>query len=127
MAFASIDPRSFKITPEHPDDTEIYRQFTSLQNKNLQTWIAVGGWEFNDKGVTRKTWSELASSMENRAAFVNSVLNFMEEYKFQGLDVDWEYPAAPNRGGRDEDTKNQVSMLSTQRSALAGPNSNRLN
>lgn len=36
-----------------------------------------------------------------RAKFVNSVVNFLIKYNFDGLDFDWEYPA--NRGGVEAD------------------------
>ena len=34
---------------------------------------------------------------------------------FDGLDIDWEYPGAPDRGGKPEDTENYVSLLETLR------------
>ncbi len=32
------------------------------------------------------------SSQENIRNFVNSVVKFLKDYRFDGLDVDWEYP-----------------------------------
>ena len=34
---------------------------------------------------------------------------------FDGVDVDWEYPGAPDRGGQKEDTDNYVLLLKTMR------------
>lgn len=39
----------------------------------------------------------MAADPAKRAVFVNSVLEFLPKYNFDGLDLDWEYPA--NRGG----------------------------
>ncbi|KAF2012825.1 glycoside hydrolase family 18 protein, partial [Aaosphaeria arxii CBS 175.79] len=111
FAFASIDPETFRIRPMHPDDVDLYRRFTALQSPKLQTWIAVGGWDFSDVGPTHETWSKMASTKENRAAFVDSALQFMKEYGFQGLDIDWEYPVAADRGGSEGDTANLVSLV----------------
>lgn len=36
----------------------------------------------------------------------------------QSLDLDWEYPGAPDRGGKPEDTKNFVSLMQTLRSTF---------
>lgn len=34
---------------------------------------------------------------------------------FDGLDIDWEYPGAPDRGGQEHDTANYVALLRTLR------------
>jgi chitinase len=118
-SFASIDPGSFKITPAHSDDPAQMREFTSLSSGKLQTWIAVGGFDFSDPGTpTHATWSDLCSTKANRAAFISSVKAYMDEYGFQGVDLDWEYPGAPERGGRKlDDTRNLVLLVREMRAA----------
>lgn len=108
LAFASIDPKTYRMRFQRSADDDIYRQFVALKRDGLETWLGVGGWEFSDEGETRTTWSDMASTKENRKAFIDSTLGFLDKYEFQGLDVDWEWPAASNRGGRPEDTQNQV-------------------
>lgn len=39
---------------------------------------------------------------------------------FDGLDVDWEYPGAPDRGGKPEDTDNFVKLVETLRKTFDG-------
>ena len=43
-----------------------------------------------------------------RRNFVHSVVQFLRRYGFDGLDLDWEYPAA--RGGTDADKENLVTL-----------------
>ncbi|MCJ1479344.1 hypothetical protein MMC13_008029 [Lambiella insularis] len=60
----------------------------------------------------------MAATSGNRAAFISSVVAFMEKWGFQGVDIDWEYPATPVRGGQPEDTENLVSLVKEMRAAF---------
>ena len=42
----------------------------------------------------------------------------MSQYGFQGVDIDWEYPAAPERGGKRADLQNFVSLIKEMRAAF---------
>lgn len=42
---------------------------------------------------------------------VKGLSDFMNQYGFDGVDLDWEYPGAPDRGGRKEDVDNYPTML----------------
>ncbi|KAF7558106.1 hypothetical protein G7Z17_g84 [Cylindrodendrum hubeiense] len=117
-AFATIDPSTFAVKPWHPDDVALYKEFTALKKKGLETWIAIGGWTFNDPGATRTTFSDLAANPTRRTRFIKSVASFLELHGFQGVDLDWEYPGAPDRGGRKEDTDNYVSLLKEMRAVF---------
>ncbi|KAL8671886.1 MAG: hypothetical protein Q9168_003623 [Polycauliona sp. 1 TL-2023] len=97
-AFANIDPTSFEIAPANPANVSQYEEFTALKRATMETWIAVGGFDFSNAGPTRTTWSEMCSSPSNRARFINSMAAFMNQYGFQGVDLDWEYPATADRG-----------------------------
>ncbi len=43
----------------------------------------------------------MASDPGRRAIFIQSAVEMIQEYGFQGLDMDWEYPTF--RGGDDDD------------------------
>jgi len=96
------------------------REFTSLSKEGgLQTWIAIGGFDFSDPDQpTHKTWSELCASKTARAAFIESVRDYMDEYGFQGVDLDWEYPGDAKRGGNKlADTRNLATLVREMRAA----------
>ncbi|WZH40929.1 Chitinase [Fusarium acuminatum] len=119
-SFAFIDPVSFKVTPAHDDDVKQMREFTDLsKDGKLQTWIAIGGFDFsNENTATHTTWSDMVSTKANRASFIESVRAYMDEYGFQGVDLDWEYPGEPKRGGRKlADTRNFSILLKEMRAA----------
>ncbi|KAK4118449.1 glycoside hydrolase family 18 protein, partial [Parathielavia appendiculata] len=118
-SFASIDPATYRIAPAHADDPAMMREFTSLAKDGLQTWIAIGGFDFSDPGTpTHTTWSDVCATKARRAAFIDSVREYMDEYGFQGVDLDWEYPGDPSRGGNGlDDTKNLVLLVKEMRVA----------
>ncbi|CAK7230756.1 hypothetical protein SEUCBS140593_007695 [Sporothrix eucalyptigena] len=131
-AFGAINPTTFHIVDD-PTKESLYKEFTALKYRpnGPQTWMAVGGFDFSDPGVdpdaetdtdpdvsTHSTWSDMAMTQDRRAAFIQSTMAFMEKYGFQGIDLDWEYPVAEDRGGRPEDTKNFVSLVREMRQAF---------
>jgi chitinase len=102
-------------------DTVLYPRFTALKDLNpgLETWISVGGWSMNDADQpTAATFSNLAASSSAQSSFITSLLSFMTTYGFDGVDIDWEYPVAPERSGQPADYKNYVSFLTNLKSAL---------
>ena len=122
FAFALIDGRTFRVVPMSPGVASLYQRVTSLKQRqpNLQVWIAIGGWAMNDPGPTRKAFSDMVKSESAQNAFFDSLLSFMQVNNFDGVDLDWEYPAADDRGGIPEDFNNYVNMLKRLRQRLNG-------
>ncbi|XP_041364304.1 acidic mammalian chitinase-like [Gigantopelta aegis] len=97
-----------RILPQEPgpDEQEYgYRALANLkqQNRNLRLLLAFGGWNFGSR-----KFSNMAASSRARARFVHSAVLFLRKYGFDGLDIDWEYPAI--RGGRSADKQNLVVL-----------------
>jgi len=61
----------------------------------------------------------MVSSPNTRAAFITSAMVYMDQWGFQGIDLDWEYPGALGRGGRElSDTKNFSLLVREMRAAF---------
>ena len=66
-----------------------FQRFTGLKviNPQLKTLLAIGGW---NEGATK--YSQMASTTQRRALFIQSALDMVRAHGFDGLDLDWEYP-----------------------------------
>ncbi|KAI9503393.1 glycoside hydrolase [Coemansia spiralis] len=62
------------------------------RNPQLRSLISVGGWTWSGG------FSDMAASEATRRVFVHSVAEFLQNYKFDGIDIDWEHPV---EGGMD--------------------------
>ena len=68
---------------------EYYQKLTNLKRRGVKVTLAIGGW--NDSQGDK--YSRLVNSPEARRRFIEHVVKFIEKHNFDGLDLDWEYPA----------------------------------
>ena len=60
-------------------------------NDNCKVYIAVGGWSHNDVPL-QAAFEEAAKTPETRKKLVESIISVVEDYNFDGVELDWEYP-----------------------------------
>ncbi|MPC83155.1 Acidic mammalian chitinase [Portunus trituberculatus] len=58
----------------------------------------------------------MVSSATSRSTFITSCVKFLLKYGFDGLDLDWEYPAM--RGGQPKDKENFALLLQEMKASF---------
>jgi chitinase len=110
-AFANI--KDGEIVEGFTHDAENFAILNTLKRSNptLKILVSVGGWTWSGG------FSDTALTSRSRERFISSAVRFIERYKLDGLDIDWEYPGQPGSGNtfRPEDKKNYTLLLAELR------------
>ncbi|GKZ39502.1 hypothetical protein AbraIFM66950_000449, partial [Aspergillus brasiliensis] len=122
FAFAYLTTDTYEITTMDSEmSTSLFTKVTDLkdQSSGLKVFVSIGGWSFSDNDTsTQPLFGDIAASATNRKTFAQNALKFMTTYGFDGIDIDWEYPGASDRGGKERDTENYVKLMKELRSVF---------
>ena len=106
-AFANI--ANGRMVTGYRFDAENFAYLNGLKkdNPSLTVLVSVGGWLWSTN------FSDVVLTRESRRTFVQSVVDFLDLYELDGLDIDWEYPGMPGAGHpfRAEDKRNFTTLL----------------
>lgn len=105
------------IIGDNEVDLDNFAKFRAIRSAhpNLKLMASVGGWSWS------KNFSNMAADEITRRVFANSIVKFLREYQFDGIDIDWEYPVEggeESNSRRPEDKQNFTLMMSAIRDAL---------
>ncbi|KAG6006481.1 hypothetical protein E4U21_007025 [Claviceps maximensis] len=120
FSFATINPHTYEVSAGDDKTGDMMDRIGTIKilQPDLKIWVALGGWAFNDPGPTQTTFSDVAGSAANTDVFLGSLVRFLDRYGFDGVDIDWEYPVAADRQGREQDYANIVTLMKELRLRL---------
>ena len=96
IMYAFALPRSNGTLEPIPNAGKLQQIVSLAHQKGVKVLIAVGGWDIGDGGGNDSRFTQLASSPTTRTAFVNNLVNLVNQYNLDGVDMDWEYPREGN-------------------------------
>lgn len=62
-------------------------------NDGAKVFIALGGWSYQNKPLA-PVFEAVAADEEKRRRLIDNICAFTEEYKLDGVELDWEHPTA---------------------------------
>lgn len=83
---------------------EAINRIKKYHDNGIKVCLSLGGWQ--DDSSFWNTYSDAASTDENRKMVANSILETLEKYDLDGIDMDWEYPKSTD--------KNNFTLLMTE-------------
>lgn len=115
--FAFAEPTSdggLQFTQDNSSDL-LHRLVTLAHAAGKRVKLSVGGW------TGSAYFSTLVASSGSRNKFIQNIVQAYNAYNLDGIDIDWEYPAAPGAPGNAQspnDSANYLVFLKGLRAAL---------
>ena len=94
FAFATLTS-DFKV-----DISKVHDQFLRFtQLTGILKILSIGGWGFSTSPSTYMIFRDAMKTEGSRQTLANNIASFAKTYAIDGIDIDWEYPAAPDIPG----------------------------
>ena len=74
----------------HPEN--LRKMVEIAHQKGKEVFISLGGWNIGDGSGDDSRFHRIAKTEKGRTEFNAAVMDLVEEYELDGVDMDWEYP-----------------------------------
>lgn len=112
---------AFDVKFGDPFSAYQFKEFKRL--KNVKKILSFGGWAFSTDPSTYHIFRN-AVTPANRIKCATNIANFIKQHNLDGVDIDWEYPGAPDipgiPPGNKEDGTNYLGFLILLKRLLPG-------
>jgi GH18 family chitinase len=78
----------------------------------VKVMVSIGGWTLSEN------FPRIAADPVKRARFAAECVRCLNEYKFDGIDIDWEYPGYAEHKGGPDDKKNFTLLMQQIRDSI---------
>lgn len=110
-SFAIPEKKGYGLEPlKHGDNLAELVKVSHEQGKKV--FLSLGGWNLGDGGGDDSRFHRIAQNAAGRKAFIDDVMRLVDQYRLDGIDMDWEYPDA------DRSADDFVSLMQTLAEAL---------
>ena len=86
--YAFVLPNSNGSLQGVPDGGKLSSLVSLGHSNGVKVSLSIGGWNDGNDSA----FEALAANSGSRTTFVNSVVNVLNQYDLDGVDIDWEYP-----------------------------------
>jgi GH18 family chitinase len=111
---------------EWNDDANLKQVVALAKAQNVNVYASVGGWNFNTNDptiyghLTYTFFSQMVADPAKYQPFTASCIALCQTYGLKGIDLDWEFPGVPDRGGSASDYQNFVNFMAYFSAQLHG-------
>lgn len=115
LSFAYVNS-DFSLDMRSLNDSILYGAL-SARNKGVRVVLSIQGY-----GDSSKNFSNAASNENTRAIFIKNIVDVVEKYHFDGIDLDWEYPGWFTPSKKDAEAEKYTALVKELNEALKAKN-----
>ena len=115
LSFAYVTS-DFRLDMHSLNDQILYGALAA-RKQGVRVVLSIQGY-----GDDSKNFKNAASTPENRAIFIKNIVDIVDKYHFNGVDLDWEYPGWFTPSKKDSDAEIYTALCQELNAALKEKN-----